>query len=149
MTDVEINLRAVVQWTFPILQHEVIDGSTLGVVIDLGWHVLSRVTLHLQGIVTPELGVGGQLAAAETSAAAVRWWFERLAGRPVAWSVELVDGFACVGDVLDTGRPGGVDGRLSAWMLREGYAIQAAAGETEHAWTSSELDRIEALRAFM
>jgi len=133
-------------FVYPVKSYEVTDGDTVKVSLDLGFDLSYRVAVRVQGVDTPEPAEISQRSAARVATAAVRDWLSRI--KPGCLKVESIRlgkyAGRIIGDLVDTGR----GGRLSAWLLDEGFAKPYDGGKKQH-WTDEELLAIERKQRWM
>ncbi len=125
--------------TSPIHSYRVINGNTVRVELDLGYHIRITVMLRLTEIVAPGM-TGRERNAGEVAARALeRWLNQQEADNLEAISRGLDEHGRSVGDIR--GFVHCFSAMASVRMRNQGYAVPR--GDEPHDWTREELAAIE------
>lgn len=100
------------EWRVPAVISRVVDGDTVYVTLDLGWHISLHSSLRVAGIDCPEMNTP------EGKAARARALEVLPVGQPVTVVSHKLDKYGRV--LADVLLPGG--GSYGEIMLREGHA---------------------------
>lgn len=121
-------------FTTPIISYRVIDGDSIEMLLDAGYHVRVEVTGRLSGIDAPERNT----AAGKAVAAWVeRWLAERT---ELHWQSESLDKYGrSLGNVtIDNG----AYVESLCWDMLSQHLCRAYSGDARQPWTAEELDAI-------
>jgi len=123
-------------WIFPVLQYRVIDGDSIKVTLDLGFHLTIKQTCRVVGVDTPE---NSTPAGRAVTAAVDEWMESKLLSTMRCQSFDLGKFRGrFVGEIMHG------DERLSAWLTGNGLCARYDGGR-RHQWSGFELERIERL----
>ena len=109
-------------YTYRATVHRVIDGDTVDVDIDVGFHMTSRQRVRLARIDTPELNSKDALIRAQAVLAKARIT-ELVSGQPVVISTKKSDSFGrYLGEIFVLVAPG-IQANVSDILLTENLAV--------------------------
>lgn len=130
-------------FVYPIIEYKVVDGDNVSVLLDLGFNLFHRVSIRLLDVDAPELRVPAHAAVAAVSAAAVCNWISNVPSDTLRAESIKFGKYAkrTIGDLIDLSRPDQPEGRLTTWLLQEGYVKQYDGGPKH--WTDEELVAIQ------
>jgi endonuclease YncB( thermonuclease family) len=136
-------------FSFPIMSIvDVYDGDSFTCVVDLGFNIMRKVQVRVDGVDTPEM-TGESKVAATVVRDAVKAWLERRLPYPRLLSRSLDKYGRVLGEVVGTGTPPSDEAgqnSLYAFLMTRGLA-KPYKGEAKQPWTAEELAKIAAFKA--
>jgi endonuclease YncB( thermonuclease family) len=134
-------------FNYPIQDYEVTDGDTIGVALDMGFHVYHRVALRIVGIDAPEVRLLKSREAGEHVQLAVEDWMKYFVPEfeLIVQSSEIDAKYAnrALGDVV-AWRDDGCWLHLSEFLLQAGLVRKYDGGKRK-AWSTAELRKVLAV----
>jgi endonuclease YncB( thermonuclease family) len=135
-------------FTFPLMSVvDVHDGDTFTCIVDLGFCIMRKVVVRIDGVDAPEMA-GVSKPAAIVVRDAVKTWLDRrlVPSRLISTSLDKYG--RSLADVIGTGKPPSdrpEENSLRAFLLINGLA-KAYKGDAKQPWTTEELAKILAWR---
>lgn len=130
-------------FVYIVKDFEAIDGDTVKVSLDLGFHATIKTSVRIVGVDAPEKNKADQKAAAAVTRAAAERWLKEHAGSLVCVSRELDKYGRVLGDFVADSPDEDRDVSLARYLLFNGL-VRPYDGGTRGPWEKSDLDSIEA-----